>query len=308
MRPGVDECNGDVTSTDPVERVKHCYDTSMRPSPCRIFLASVLSLAAFPCRQIHAQTLPSGWVPYPTPKEDSLSVRCANGSGKPPRVSLSDSGQLQIKQLSSSYEREEYSRQQLPKGVKHRQGMIGRQSFFRVPGGGWLLGFDAGEFGGGLWSADSSGNTHELSRKNVRGLVDTPQGVLVFAGLAHLGLDSGNVLIVPYTATSEAEVKTLAKLEGAPEAITRVSNDTALVVTTHGITEITSSGRTKTLLHADFSLLYPNSVVSTPDGTVYVGMRLFVVRFDPHAEHNAEQWFLPQSCERLTASCACKAR
>ena len=184
--------------------------------------------------------------------------------------------------------------------------MIGRQSLFKMPGGGWLLGFDAGEFGGGLWSADSSGNTHKLSGENVRGLVDTPQGVLVFVGLAHLGLDSGNVLIVPYTA---ADVKTLAKLDGAPEALTRISNDTALVVTTHGITEISSSGSAKTLLHADFGLLYPNSVVSTPDGTVYVGMRLFVVRFDPHAEHDAEQWFLPQSCERFeTTGCVCRAR
>lgn len=280
----------------------------MRSSP-RIFLTSVLSLAAFPCWQAHAQTLPSGWVPYPTPKEDSLSIRCANRSGRPQHVSLSDSGQLQIKQLSSSYERDEYSRQQFPKGVKHQQGMIGRQSIFKMPGGGWLLGFDAGEFGGGLWSADSSGNTHKLSAENVHGLVDTPQGILVFVGLAHLFLDSGNVLIVPYTATSNAEVKILAKLDGAPEALTRISSDTALVVTTHGITEITSLGSAKTLLHADFSLLYPNSVVSTPDGTVYVGMRLFVVRFDPHAEHDAEQWFLPQSCERFeTTGCVCKAR
>lgn len=288
---------------------RHCYDTPMRSSPSTIFLASVLSLSAFPCCQIHAQTLPSGWVLYPTPKEDSLSIRCANASARPQRVSLSGSGQLQIKQLPASYERDEYSKQQLPKGVKHQRGMVGRQSLFKVPGGGWLLGFDAGEFGGGLWSADSSGNTYELSRENVHGLVDTPQGVLVFVGLAHMGFDSGNVLMAPYTATSKAEVKTLAKLDGAPEVLTRISSDTALVVTTHGITEISSSGSTKTLLHSDFSLLYPNSVVSTPDGIVYVGMRLFVVRFDPHAEHDAEQWFLPQNCERFeTTGCVCRAR
>jgi len=297
-------------SIDPVEGDRHCDDTSMRASPRRILLASLINLAAFSCCLIHAQTPPAGWVPYPTPKEEaSLSIRCANGSGRPQRVFFSDAGQLQIKQLPSSYERDEYSRQQLPKGVKYQRGMIGRRSLFKVPGGGWLLGFDAGEFGGGLWSADSSGNTHELSHENVHGLIDTPQGVMVFVGLAHMGLDSGNVLIVPHTATSKAEVKTLAKLDGAPEALTRISSDTALVVTTHGITEISSAGGAKTLLHTDFSLLYPNSVVSTPDGIVYVGMRLFVVRFDPHAEPHAEQWFLPRSCERFEATgCVCNGR
>jgi hypothetical protein len=274
---------------------------------CWIFLAFLLDFTVLVRCQIEAQTIPAGWVLYPTPKEGSFSIQCASASVRPQRVSLSDNGQLDIQQLPASYERDEYSKQQLPQGVKRQQRMTGRQSLLKMPGGGgWLLGFDAGEFGGGLWSVDPSGNTHELSRQNVRGLVDTPQGVLVFVGLAHLGLDSGNVLIVPYTATSKAEVKTLAKLEGAPEALTRISSDTALVVTTHGITEISSSGSTKTLLHADFSPLYPNSVVSTPDGTVYVGMRLFVVRFDPHAEHNAEQWFLPQSCESFeTTGCVC---
>jgi hypothetical protein len=219
---------------------------------------------------------------------------------------LSDNGQLEIQQLPASYERDEYSKRQLPQGVKRQQGMVGRQSLLKIPGGGWLLGFDAGEFGGGLWSADPSGNTHELSRENVRGLADTAQGVLVFVGLAHITLDSGSVLIVPYAAKSNAEVKTLVKLDGAPEALTRISSDTVLAVTTHGITEISSSGSTKTLLHRDFSLLYPNSVVSTPDGTVYVGMRLFVLRFNPHAKDNAEQWLLPKSCERFeTTGCVC---
>jgi hypothetical protein len=274
-----------------------------------IFLASILGFTAVFLCQLHAQSIPAGWVLYPTPKEGSLSIQCASASVRPQSVSLPDRGQLEIQQLPASYGRDEYSKQQLPESVTRQQGMAGRQSILKISGGGWLLGFDAGEFGGGLWSADRSGNMRELSRENVHGLVDTPQGVLVFVGLAHMGLDSGSVLIVPYTAKSKADVKTLVKLDGAPEALTRISSDTVLLVTTRGITEISSFGGTKTLLHRDFRPLHPNSVVSMPDGTVYVGMHLFLLRFAPRAEHNAEQWFLPKSCEGFeTTGCICTGR
>jgi hypothetical protein len=271
-----------------------------------MFLASILGFTVIFPRHLHAQSIPAGWVLYPTPKEGSLSIQCAGASVRPQRVSLSESGQVEIQQPPASYGRDEHSKQQLPEGTTRQHGMVGRQSMLKTPGGGWLLGFDAGEFGGGLWSADPSGNMHELSRENVHGLVDTPQGVLVFVGLAHMGLDSGSVLIVPYTAKSKADVKVLVKLDGTPEALTRTSGDTVLVVTTHGITEISSFGGTRTLLHRDFRPLHPNSVVSMPDGTVYVGMHLFVLRFTPSAEHNAEQWFLPKSCEKFeTTGCIC---
>jgi hypothetical protein len=141
-----------------------------------IFLASLLGFTALFRCQLQAQTIPPGWVFYSTPQEGSVSIQCANASVRPQRVSLSDNGQLSIQQLPASYERDEYSKQQLPQGVTRQQGMAGRQSLLKIPGGGWLLGFDAGEFGGGLWSADASGNTQELSRENVHGLVDTPPG------------------------------------------------------------------------------------------------------------------------------------
>ena len=67
---------------------------------------------------------------------------------------------------------------------------------------------------------------------------------------------------------SDVGMRTLATLDGAPQAITRVSSDVALVVTTQGISQVSSAGDIKTLLHETFGLLYPNSVVSLPDGTI----------------------------------------
>jgi hypothetical protein len=55
--------------------------------------------------------------------------------------------------------------------------------------------------------------------------------------------------------------------------------------------------------------LYPNSVAVTPDGVIYIGMRLFVVRLTPHAEEYLEQWMVPDSCTRFQIQgldCVCE--
>ena len=102
----------------------------------------------------------------------------------------------------------------------------------------------------------------------------------------------------------------LAPLDGAPEAFTRISPDEVLVVTTHGISRIASSGAHQTLTHSKFAFLYPNSIVATPEGTIYVGMRLFVVRLVPTSKPGeyAEQWLVPEDCEQFHRegfTCAC---
>jgi len=74
---------------------------------------------------------------------------------------------------------------------------------------GCLLGFDKGEFGGGLSFARENDTTQELSSENVHGFVETPKTALVFVGLAHLDHDSGSVFIVPYTVKSQSDLRLL---------------------------------------------------------------------------------------------------
>jgi len=85
-----------------------------------------------------------------------------------------------------------------------------------------------------------------------------------------------------------------------------------LVVTTHGISRITSSGEHQTLTHSIFATLYPNSIVVTPDATIYVGMRLFVVRLVPTSKPGeyTEQWLVPEDCKQLRMegyTCSCSS-
>jgi hypothetical protein len=124
-----------------------------------------------------------------------------------------------------------------------------------------------------------------------------------------MGLDSGKVLIVPYKITSQTDLRTLGELDGAPEAVSKLSDDTALVITTQGISQIASSGVSKTLLRRRFSGLYPNSIVSASDSAIYAGMRLFVVRLVPQSGEYTEQWLVPDNCKHFRVRdlhCVCK--
>lgn len=276
-----------------------------------ILLMSLWATLVVTAGKAHAQNLPAGWTPYPTPKNGSETLRCANYSIRREwRVSVAN-GALEI--VLIPFERggaksEVLKKQELPPGIQRVKGMVGLQSTLKLQNG-WLLGFDGGEFGGGLWFAGDDGATRMLSGENVHGFVETPQGILVFAGLAHMTLDSGKVLIVPYSVKSPRDLKILLELNGAPQAFTKVSDDILLVVTTQGVSRISSSGASEPLLHRDLGQMYPNSIAATPDGTIYVGMRLFVVRLAHRAEGYLEQWMVPDSCTHFQIQdldCVCE--
>src|SRR5262249_34244669 len=64
---------------------------------------------------------------------------------------------------------------------------------------GWLIGVDAGEWGGGLWLTNSDGSvSKEIIKDNVRVIVPLGSEFLVLTGLAHLSLDHGTVLMFPH--------------------------------------------------------------------------------------------------------------
>jgi len=248
-------------------------------------------------RKPDLNALPSGWKVFPTPAEDSDVMHCANVSQQV-QVSLSDAGIVEIVQLPRRAKA--IPPPELPPGTTLQPGMAGYESLLKTQNG-WLMGFDRGEFGGGLWFVDANGIATQLSKENVHGFVETPPGVMIFVGLAHMMLDSGQVLIARDPISADTKLHRLAPLDGAPNAFAKTSPDEALVVTTNGISRITSSGAYQTLTHSTFGHLYPNSILATPEGTIYAGMRLFVVRLVPTSKPGeyTEQWLVPDGCEQF---------
>jgi hypothetical protein len=158
---------------------------------------------------------PDGWIEAPSSKANPNLWECA-GYGGSEIVSLED-GSVHIGRPSDSDEEAQQS--PLPQYLKLSKEMIGRRSVLRTADG-WLVGFDAGEFGGGLWWFNNEGDENrKLLSENVHAIYQTTDGVFVLVGLAHLSLDDGK--IYKFTdAADEVSVTQLADLGGSPEAST----------------------------------------------------------------------------------------
>ncbi len=87
--------------------------------------------------------------------------------------------------------------------------------------GGELMGDDRGEWGGELMFRDQHGALHRMLGKNVHGILQMPFGVVVFTGLAHLGLDEGQIYLVSPGANGAPTATPFRSLAGAPSEVTR---------------------------------------------------------------------------------------
>ena len=91
---------------------------------------------------------------------------------------------------------------------------------------GVLLGFDGGEWDGGLLFLDASGQPHELLHENVQAIIKTSKGVFVFTGLGHLSLLNGAVYKVVASTGQELQVQLARHLPGFPLSIRRRQDGT----------------------------------------------------------------------------------
>jgi len=162
-----------------------------------------------------------------------------------------------------------------------------------LEGGGWLIGFDAGEWGGSLWSTNEDGSqTKNLLWNNVHALFQVPGGVIVLVGLAHMTLDEGKAIFVPSSSWDTAEAHVLADLHSSPEASVQESPATIVVATHKAVLRISTSRLAQTVFEAQKPLSAPYSVL-VADGTIYVGMRGYVLRLLPESTGYRPEWLSP---------------
>ena len=169
-------------------------------------------------------------------------------------------------------------------------------------GDGWLVGLNAGEWGGGLWWFDEAGQGRKLlgEKKNVNwfevcfGFVSLSDRVLAMMGLDHQGYRSGRVVQVRFI-NSQLDVGVLTELGAAPRAWV-TDSDSVLVLTHRGLHRVSASGED------DFSGLttkYETSLVKLPSGLIYIGMRFFVLCLIPEGRGYRELWLVPEDCQRF---------
>lgn len=177
--------------------------------------------------------------------------------------------------------------------------------------GGWLVGFNAGEWGGSLWwyiSPETPGV--KLSAENVISILPTQGGTeaLVFVGLAHLGSDRGHVLKFR-VADGHPKLTEVADLRTEPQSVLLEDDGSALVLTNKHLRRLSSDGEIANLCDVDYWGLYPRSLAVLPTGDVYVGMRHFVGRVRPAPGGTCSvEWFAPSDCPHFiggSEKCEC---
>ncbi|HTS08179.1 MAG TPA: hypothetical protein VMP68_21590 [Candidatus Eisenbacteria bacterium] len=189
--------------------------------------------------------------------------------------------------------------------------MIGRRLFLPTSNG-WLGGFDAGEFGGGLWWFSRDGSkTIELLSENVHAIYQIKKDILILTGLEHLGSNFGHVFKFDDT-SGKATVTSLADLGGSPEASTVDSDDSIIVATPDRVLRVDKDGKSDEMYRAGEHLTYPTSAAIDAHGVVYVAMRFFVLRLIPQgASGYKDEWVMPEQCQTYKLEkyiCSCQTK
>ena len=109
-------------------------------------------------------------------------------------------------------------------------------------GEGWLIGFDRGEFGGGLWwRSGRGGQVRRLSTENVRDFLRVDGKLLVLSGLDHQGRNYGHIFQVITADSEQVGLRMVADIGVAPDAV-HVDRGSLLVATYAGVARVSLGG------------------------------------------------------------------
>lgn len=175
---------------------------------------------------------------------------------------------------------------------------------------GYLVGFDAGEWGGSLtWYRRDGSGAQELGRENVHGLaVLGPDLAISLEGLAHLSINRGAVRWIERSGTTVNAAKPTA-LPDAPRTFARANSGEVYVVTRSSFVKVTPDRRVEVVQPVNTKRLYPDSMTIDADGSLWVGMRRFVLRLTPSGDKYTETWFVKQGCQEMSQrnlDCSCR--
>ena len=247
-------------------------------------------------------SIPDGWILFPKPS--SLERQCANHSVKKEWKVETDGGNLEI--LKYAYNASEQIKKLPPNLQKvvseNRNVGKGLGGYLHVEPfeNGWLVGSDAGEWGGKLFWFDADGNRQiELLRDNIRGIAEIGGEAFILSGMAHMFTDEGKIYKLTKDQKGNLKTQLVFNLETQPQTFVKENNQSILIALKDKIVRLKSPGTIEQLKETNFSSLYPNSMTITSSKVIYVGMRLFIVRFVPNENDYAEEWLVSQNCRKF---------
>jgi hypothetical protein len=243
--------------------------------------------------------VPSGWVAI---VPDDERVRCANYARDEWQVAI-DGTAVKFTELKNH---EPDTGPVLPFTPKQQGAERGRQHVLAVSDG-FLVGFDAGEWGGSLWWFSPDGSKQrKLADENVHGLVPIgPDLVGSIEGLSHMGISEGNVRWIERAGGWHAGA--LTALDAGPRTFV-AARDAIYLLTTKSLVRVGKDRKPVIIQPVRMAGLYPDSMVIDVAGELWIGMRQFVVRMTPVGDRFEETWLVRDTCVRATAhdlECVC---
>lgn len=238
----------------------------------------------------------------------SIEMTCANHSSDDWFV-RSESGTIKVSRREVSAPQEPLPFE-IPAGRTVDEGLRGRRVVQKVADG-YLIGTDAGEWGGALWWFSPDGKTmKKLGEQNVHGLLSLDGKYYALTGLAHLGIDEGAIVDAAPDGAGGWVAKPVTDLGSKPNAFITDSDGSVLVLTNKAVIRFSKGLQTRTIhsLEGSLGTLYPTSLAKDSEGRLYIGMRFAVVRLSPNGEKYMEQWLVPRACRKWQPgrmSCVC---
>ncbi len=249
---------------------------------------------------------PAAWVVRDAPAPASETIECANLSQREWRITRKNEG------IDVSLRTKDDANDPLPfpfqPTKKDEAALHGTHHVHQVPEG-FLVGFDAGEYGGALYLFSADGKTRQkLGSENVVGFADLRIGTVVLTGLAHLGMSVGHLFKVDHTAAG-ISISQWLDLGGATETFAVDSPESMFVLTTGALYRVTACGDINEISRTNYDSLYPSSMAVAQNGVIYVGMRQFIARWIPTADSYRQEWLTKTDCTLMVRDkfeCTCR--
>lgn len=177
---------------------------------------------------------------------------------------------------------------------------------------GWMVGFDAGEFGGGLWWFNRDGTSSRRIRpafrapahpddpfraENVVGLPVVGGERLVLMGLDHLVGRSGRIFRLA-RAAAVWTLNSAAVLDSSPD-VWFVDGDRLLFLTDSGLWSADPKGNATRLHPIELGEFAATALVRAPDNALYIGLRHYVLKIEETDGKWRQTWFTPAACKKV---------
>jgi hypothetical protein len=271
---------------------------AMKQSVATLFLLIIVSwrpVFAEPQDKLIYPKGSHGWRAIAPPKYESPLWWKANHSTDEWTVSR-QSNHIAIKRRDSN----EPEQPTLPFTIQRPKGtyapyLVGLRYIAKVDNG-WLVGFNAGEWGGTLWWFSPDGKKrYMISKDQVCGFLPSRVGLLALEGLGHLGLSRGKIIRLRKL-NGRWATERFVDLGSAPYVAIQDVDGSIIVATSAELLRVQLNKKKTVLLSgSSWSGTYPNSMVRAPSGNLYLGMRYAVVKITRNKSAYKAQWLIPNA-------------